>query len=74
MGKTDLSRLPMSDIVLYLMGDGYLVKGASIRVKRELLNLAENKNWSYRTTREKIISNFKESPVLTEAIKDFKSY
>ena len=74
MGKTDLSRLPMSDIVLYLMGDGYLVKGASISVKRELLNLAENKNWSYRTTKEKIVSNFKESPVLTEAIKDFKSY
>ena len=64
----------MSDIVLYLMGDGYLVKGASISVKRELLNLAENKNWSYRTTKEKIVSNFKESPVLTEAIKDFKSY
>lgn len=74
MGKTDLSRLPMSDIVLYLMGDGYLVKGASISVKRELLNLAENKNWSYRTTKEKIVSNFKEYPVLTEAIKDFKSY
>ena len=64
----------MSDIVFYILGDDHLVKGCSITVKRELLALAETKNWSYRTTRDKIVSNFKESPVLTEAIKEFKSY
>nr|DAX15765.1 MAG TPA: hypothetical protein [Caudoviricetes sp.] len=74
MGKADLSRLPMSDIVLYLMGDGYLVKSSSITVRRELLSIAESKNWSYRTTKDKIIANFKESPILTEAIQEFKSY
>lgn len=74
VGKQDLSRLPMSDIVFYILGDDHLVKGCSITVKRELLSLAETKNWSYRTTRDKIVANFKESELLTEAIKPFKSY
>ena len=56
------------------MGDGYLVKSSSITVRRELLSIAESKNWSYRTTKDKIIANFKESPILTEAIQEFKSY
>lgn len=73
-GKQDLSRLPMSDIVLYIIGDDHLVKGCSPTIKRELLSLAETKNWSYRTTREKIVTNLKESELLTETIKPFKSY
>lgn len=74
VGKEDLSRLPMSDIVLYILGDHTLVRGLGITVKKELLRVAEDKNWTYRTTREKIVSNLKDNEVLSEAIKDFKSY
>ena len=74
VGKEDLSRLPMSDIVLYILGDHTLVRGLSITVKKELLRVAEDKNWTYRTTRDKIVSNLKDNEVLSEAIKDFKSY
>ena len=74
MGKADLSRLPMSDIVLYILGDHTLVRGLGITVKKELLRVAEDKNWTYRTTRDKIVSNLKDNEVLSEAIKDFKSY
>lgn len=74
VGKEDLSRLPMSDIVLYILGDHTLVRGLGITVKKELLRVAEDKNWTYRTTRDKIVSNLKDNEVLSEAIKDFKSY
>lgn len=74
VGKEDLSRLPMSDIVLYILGDHTLVRGLGITVKKELLRVAEDKNWTYRTTRDKIVSNLKDSEILSEAIKDFKSY
>lgn len=74
VGKEDLSRLPMSDIVLYILGDHTLVRGLGITVKKELLRVAEDKNWTYRTTRDKIVSNLKDNEILSEAIKDFKSY
>lgn len=74
VGKEDLSRLPMSDIVLYILGDHTLVRGLGITVKKELLIVAEDKNWTYRTTRDKIVSNLKDNEILSEAIKDFKSY
>ena len=74
VGKEDLSRLPMSDIVLYILGDHTLVRGLGITVKKKLLRVAEDKNWTYRTTRDKIVSNLKDNEVLSEAIKDFKSY
>lgn len=74
VGKEDLSRLPMSDIVLYILGDHTLVRGLGTTVKKELLRVAEDKNWTYRTTRDKIVSNLKDNEILSEAIKDFKSY
>lgn len=74
VGKEDLSRLPISDIVLYILGDHTLVRGLGITVKKELLRVAEDKSWTYRTTRDKIVSNLKDNEVLSEAIKDFKSY
>ena len=74
VGTQDLSMLPMVDIVLYILGDDQLVRSLPVKVKKELLRIAIEYKWSYRTSRFKVKWDIDKSYILKEAIKDFKGY
>ena len=76
LGSLDLSILPMNDIVYFIMGDDHMVRGVDTKYKRELYNIALEKKWSYRTTRDKILMNLSKSEGLQHilSLSGFKAY
>lgn len=76
LGSLDLSILPMNDIVYFIMGDDHMVRGVDTKYKRELYNIALEKKWSYRTTRDKILMNISKSEGLQHilSLSGFKAY
>lgn len=54
LGEQDLSTLPFMEELLFILGDKCTVTPLSVKVRRLLLELAVNNNWTVRTTREKV--------------------
>ena len=73
-GNNDLSMLPMNDKILYILGDDQIIRGCSVKVKRELLRIATENKWSYRTSDMKVSWDIKKSDLLKETLKNFKGY
>ena len=65
----DYSRLPMMDIILYIVGDNTLVNGLKPSIKRKLVELSVSCKWTYRTTREKVLYDLDKDSEL-KTIKD----
>lgn len=59
VGKEDLSNLPMLDILIYILGDGHLVRGFNYKTKSMVLEIANKKRWSYLTTRLKVVNDLR---------------
>lgn len=53
-GGQELSRIPFREDMLQVFGDSTLFKPADIRLRRELMTIAERYNWTSVTTLEKI--------------------
>lgn len=64
IGKTEMTQMPFMRGLLYILGDNSLLKPESIKVRRSLLKVAIDKNWTPRTTRDKVREDIKSSPDL----------
>lgn len=53
-GGADMSNIPFIEDMLYIFGDNAIVKGLNIALKRKVLEVAAQKNWTYKTTHEKV--------------------
>jgi len=73
IGKRDMSFLPFNDQLLFLLGDKSLVKPGSISARVELYDMAINKKWTPRTTRDKIRENLKECKLALKVLLDYKN-
>lgn len=74
VGEQDLSMLPMLDVILYILGDSQLIRGLDLITKRELLNVAIDNKWSYRTTRDKVVFDCNKSRILKPILENIKRY
>jgi len=76
IGPRDLSHLPMSQLLLYILGDKTLVVPLSISLRIELYNLSIECNWTPKTTRAKMLMDFdKSEPIKQFMLKyKFKTY
>lgn len=74
VGTQDISMLPVIDLVLYILGDNQLVRGLDTKTKKELLLVAIENKWNYRTSRLKAKWDINKSKLLRDAISKFKGY
>ena len=74
VGTQDISMLPVIDLVLYILGDNQLVRGLDTKTKKELLLVAIENKWNYRTSRLKAKWDINKSKLLRDAISKLKGY
>lgn len=53
-GGKNLIRIPFNKLTLQVFGDGEMFSTFPIKIKRELLRIAEEENWTVNTTTEKM--------------------
>lgn len=73
VGKADLSHLPFSQELLYILGDKNIVRPLNLMIRKSLLDTSVKFNWNVRTTSEKIRFNLRMVPELKDIISQFKS-
>lgn len=56
------SRIPFNEMTLQVFGDGYLLKGKSLKYKKVLQAVASQNSWTPLTTKDKITLNLKAWP------------
>ena len=69
-GKRDLSTLPFIEEIVYIFGDNSIVTSLPPSVKNRVYNLAIEKNWTVKTTRDKVLFDLKRAGI--EEIANFK--
>ncbi len=75
LGKADLSNMPFIEELVYILGDTSFVLPLKVSVRRPLYELSIEKNWTYRTSRDKVLSDIKNNDELKFILKDFsRSY
>lgn len=72
VGKVDISHLPFTPELLYILGDRVIVKPLDMNIRKLLIDTSIKFNWTVKTTREKVKSNLNMVADLKEAIKIFK--
>lgn len=72
IGKRDMSVFPINSLLLYLLGDKYIVRPSKISIRVKLYNIAVEKHWNYKTTKAKIIYDTVNDYDVVKAIKEFK--
>ncbi len=60
MGKLDLTVFPFQELLLYIIGDGTIIKPLKFKVRSELHDIAIEKKWTTFTTLARIRSNIKD--------------
>ena len=71
VGTVDITNMPFVEELLYILGDSNIIRPTKITIRRLLVELMVSKNWSTRTTRDKVIHDISSVPELKFAIKDF---
>lgn len=71
IGQQDLSHLPWVEEILYILGDKTIVLPMKLNIRRELLQLSKDFNWTVKTTREKVLSNLKTHKDFSIILKSF---
>lgn len=71
IGKRDMSIIPFTEKLLYLLGDKTIVKPGKLKLRIDLYKIAEEKNWNNKTTLDKIMYGIKDNPDLMAAIQKF---
>ena len=59
IGKRDLDTIPMVEEVLYILGDHNMVIPAPLTTRLELYQVAIDRRWTSKTTREKIVADLR---------------
>ena len=59
IGKRDLDTIPMLEEVLYILGDHNMVIPAPLTTRLELYQVAIDRRWTSKTTREKIVADLR---------------
>lgn len=72
IGKRELDMIPMVEEILYLLGDHCMTMPVSLTTRLELYQLAIDKHWTNRTTREKIVTDIRSNTGLYSAIEAHK--
>ena len=55
----DMSIFPFKERLLYILGDRYLLPSSSVKIKRSLYNVAESGKWTFKTSEDKILYDFR---------------
>jgi hypothetical protein len=72
VGKTDLSMIPFIEECVHILGDGVVSNIGNLFTRRQLIEIAIDKNWTYRTTRDKVKNDLSKSDVFKDIIKTLK--
>jgi len=72
IGKQPMNMFPFHEELLFLLGDNHMRKLQPLPIRYELLAIAKSKNWTPRTTLEKVRSNIWTSSEITGVLKGFK--
>lgn len=73
VGSLDLSNVPIVEVLMYILGDNGLVKPLGIPIRKRLLDIAKSKNWTYRTTIDKIKHDCKVDTDISNIISVYKN-
>lgn len=72
IGKRALDMLPMVEDLLYLLGDNKMIFPSKLSNRLALFELALNKSWTVRSSRDKIVSDIRQNPLLHDSLDNFK--
>jgi len=68
IGKRDMSVFPVNKLLLYLLGDKYIVRPSKLSVRMKLHEIAIEKHWNYKTTESKVKYDTRYEKVISDAI------
>lgn len=68
IGKRDLSVFPINKLLLYLLGDKYIVRPSKLSIRIKLHAIAVDKHWNYKTTMDKIRHDTRHEPIVSDVI------
>ena len=72
IGKRILDMLPMVEEVLYILGDTQMVTPLKLSDRLELFQLAVDKHWTTRTSRDKVVSDMKQNSTIYPHIDNYR--
>lgn len=72
LGTKDLSHIPFVEESLYIFGGGHLIKPMSLFLRREVYKISQEKNWTYKTTRDKLKMDLNNNISTKDIFKGFK--
>lgn len=72
LGEQNLASIPFAEETLYIMGDRLLVKPLLITVRRKLLELANSRQWTYKTNMNGIRSEILGDTLISQYIHNLR--
>ena len=72
IGTRSLNVFPFLEQLIYLLGDGGMIKPVGISIRVALFNLATDKKWSMRTTYEKFREDIKSEDLVLKALLNYR--
>ncbi len=70
----DTSRLPFNELLLRLLGDGYLLPNPMVNLRKNINEISRVKLWTPLTTRDKVIADLKSDPDVKEQVNVILKY
>jgi len=71
IGTKPLNVFPFMEELLYILGDKTFVRPFSVKVRRELHNLAIDKKWTSHSSRIKILQDLRSDPIVGELVRNY---
>lgn len=76
IGENKLENIPFMETLLYILGDKTIIKPMNIIIRRELVKVASEGQWTNRTSREKVFAdiNRKGQPFLRDTYNGYRTF
>lgn len=76
LGEDKLENIPFQENLLYILGDKSIIKPMGVPIRREILRVAGEKQWTSRTTKEKVWADITRhgAPFLRDVYNGYRSF